>query len=102
MISSLSNELSAEEIREMRRENQHDISWFSDVEAMFKKSIWRHWQEMYSRTTVVQSATENLRSDLFNQLSAYCNEYKMRRCSSHQSVLSKTAKESQEWNHQNW
>jgi len=51
---------------------------------------------MYSETIVVQSATENLRSNLFNQLSAYYDEYKMRQCSSHQSVLSKIAKESQE------
>ncbi len=98
MISSLSNELSAEEIRETREENQQDISWFSDVWVTLKKSIWRHWQETYSETTVVQSATENLRSDLFNQLSAYCDEYEMKRCSSHQPVLSETAKESQEWN----
>ena len=96
MISSLSNKLSAEEIKEMRRENQHNILWFSDVWTTFKKSIWRHWQETYSKMTVVQSATENLRSDLFNQFSTYCNEYKMRQCSSHQSVLSRTAKESQE------
>ncbi len=54
---------------------------------------------MYSETIVVQFATENLCSNLFNQLSAYCNEYKMRQCSSHQSVLSETARESQEWNH---
>ncbi len=53
---------------------------------------------MYSKTIVVQSATENLCNDLFNQLSAHCNEYEMRWCSSHQSVLSETAKESQEWN----
>ncbi len=99
MISSLFNELSAEEIRKTRRRNQHDISWFSDVWETFKKSIWRHWQEMYSRTSAVQSVTENLRSDLFDQLSAYCNEYEMRQCSSHQSVLSETARESQEWNH---
>ncbi len=66
MISSLFNELSAEEIRETRRRNQHDISWFSDIWKTFKKSIWRHWQEMYSETTVVQSATENLCNDLFN------------------------------------
>ncbi len=99
MISSLSNELPAEEIRETRRRNQHDISWLSDVWETSKKSIWRHWQEMYSETTVVQSAAENLRSDLFNQLSAYRDEYEIRRCSSHQSVLSETAKESQEWNH---
>ncbi len=39
MISSLFNELSAEEIRETRRENQHDISWFSDVQETSKKSI---------------------------------------------------------------
>ena len=51
---------------------------------------------MYSETTVVQSATENLCNDLFNQLSAYCNEYEMKQCSSHQSVLSETTKESQE------
>ncbi len=43
MISSLFNELSAEEIRKMRRENQHDISWLSDVQETFKKSIWKHW-----------------------------------------------------------
>ncbi len=98
MISSLSNELSAEEIRETRRRNQHDISWLSDVQETSKKSIWKHWQEAYSRTSAVQSATENLRSDLFDQLSAYCNEYEMKRCSSHQSVLSETARESQEWN----
>ncbi len=54
---------------------------------------------MYSRTTVVQSATENLCSNLFNQLSAYCNEYEIKWCSSHQSVLSETARESQEWNY---
>ncbi len=47
---------------------------------------------MYSRTSAVQSATENLRSDLFNQLSAYCNEYEMKRCSSHQSVYQKLRK----------
>ncbi len=51
---------------------------------------------MYSEMTVVQSATENLRSDLFNQLSAYCNEYEMKRYNFHQSVLSETTKESQE------
>ena len=99
MISSLFNKLSAEEIRKMRRRNQHDISWLLDVWETSKKSIWRHWQKMYSETTVVQSVTENLRSDLFNQLSAYCNEYEMRWCSSHQSILSETARESQEWNH---
>ncbi len=66
MISSLSNELSAEEIREMRRKNQHNISWFSDIWETSKKSIWRHWQEMYSETTAVQSVTENLCSDLFD------------------------------------
>ncbi len=98
MISSLSNELSAEEIRRMRRENQHDVSWFSDVQETSKKSIWRHWQETYSETTVVQLATENLRSDIFDQLSTYCDEYEMRRRSSHQSVLSETTRESQEWN----
>ncbi len=65
---------------------------------MSKKSIWRHWQEMYSRMSAIQSATENLCSDLFNQLSAYYDEYEMKQCSSHQSVLSETAKESQEWN----
>ena len=49
---------------------------------------------MYSKMIVVQSATEDFHNDLFNQLSAYCNEYKMRWCSFHQSVLSKTVKES--------
>ena len=83
MISSLSNELSAEEIRRTRRENQHDISWLSDVQETSKKSIWKHWQEMYSRMTVVQSATEDLHNDLFNQLSAYYDKYEMRWCSSH-------------------
>ncbi len=53
---------------------------------------------MYSKMTVVQSVTENLCNNLFNQLSTYCNEYKMKWCSFHQSVLSETAKESQEWN----
>ncbi len=54
---------------------------------------------MYSEMIVVQSATENLCSDLFDQLSAYCNEYEMRWCNSHQSALSRTTRESQEWNH---
>ncbi len=39
MISLLFNELFAEEIREMRRENQHNISWFSNIQETFKKSI---------------------------------------------------------------
>ncbi len=57
---------------------------------------------MYSRTSAVQFATENLCNNLFNQLSAYCDEYKMKQCSFHQSVLSETARESQEWNCYNW
>ncbi len=54
---------------------------------------------MYSRMIVVQSATENFCNDLFNQLSAYYDEYRMKWCNSRQSVLSETARESQEWNH---
>ncbi len=49
---------------------------------------------MYSRMTVVQSVIKDLCNNLFNQLLAYCNEYKIRWCSSHQSVLSETARES--------
>ncbi len=33
---------------------------------------------MYSKTIIVQSVTENLCNDLFNQLSTYCNEYKIK------------------------
>jgi len=61
---------------------------------MFKKSIWKHWWKMYSKTIVVQFAIENLCNNLFNQLLIYCNEYEIKWCSFHQSILSETAKES--------
>ncbi len=53
---------------------------------------------MYSKTIVVQSATKNLCNNLFDQLSIYCNEYEMKWCNFHQSILSKIIRESQEWN----